>query len=85
MIVSDTPEALTIRDVGPWDKYMTVTNAAEWVVQQLVAEGLLPDGKRLFVYDSQGDLDEFVIFCGRFAGFKPGPNRVATLISGKRP
>jgi hypothetical protein len=62
--------SVTIRDLGPWDKFKTVTNAAEFVVETLVAAGRLPEGKRLFYYDSSGDLDEILVQGGRFAGFK---------------
>lgn len=55
-----TSEALVIRDVGPWDQHPTVTNGAEDVVRRLFAAGLLPAGRRLFYFDSSGDLDEIV-------------------------
>jgi len=32
-------EALIIRDLGPWDKFMTVTNNAENVVKELFEAG----------------------------------------------
>jgi len=66
---------LVIRDIGPWDKYPTITNGAEEVVGQLVAEGKLPEGRRLLYYDSEGRLDEIRVKDGRFAGFAPGPGR----------
>ena len=72
-IVHERPEALTIRDLGPWDRYMTVTNAAEEVVAELTAEGKLTNSQRLFYYDSEGRLDEILTHQGRFAGFAPGP------------
>jgi len=43
---------LVIRDVGPWDEFLSVTNDANAVVQRLVVAGLLPVGRRLFCYDS---------------------------------
>ena len=64
---------LYIRDLGPWDKYPTVTNAAEGVVKALVTQGLLPEGRRLWYYDSENELDEILIKDGKFAGFKPIP------------
>jgi len=64
---------LIIRDVGPWDLHPTVTNAAEEVVAGLVRRGLLPPGRRLLYYDSDGTLDEIVVEDGAFAGFRPGP------------
>lgn len=65
-------QPLIIADVGPWDVHFTVTNDAEWVVEQLVAGGHLPEGRHLLYYDSGGDLDEIVVEGGKFAGFKPG-------------
>jgi hypothetical protein len=66
-----TPELLVIRDVGPWDQYMTVTNAAETVVYTLWALGHLPAGRRLYYYDSLGSLDELLHQEGVFKGFRP--------------
>lgn len=72
-IVKDVPgQSLLIRDIGPWDKFMTVTNAAEKVVEELVSLGVLPQGRRLFYYDSEGQCDELLVEDGRFAGFVPG-------------
>lgn len=65
-------DAIVIRDVGPWDQHLSVTNDAERVVAEL-AEWL--NGRRLFYYDSDNALDEIVITDGRFAGFLPGPRR----------
>ena len=62
---------LVIRDVGPWDQHLSVTNDAERVVEELVQRGKLPPGRRLFYYDSEGQLDEIVVRAGRFAGFRP--------------
>lgn len=66
---------LVIRDLGPWDRYMTVTNAAETVVSELVDRGALPPGRRLFYYDSEGHLDELLVRNGCFAGYAPGPTK----------
>jgi hypothetical protein len=73
-IVSDLPGiALLIQDVGPWDAHLSVTNDAENVILTLVAQGRLPAGRRLFYFDSDGQLDELLIKDGLFAGFAPGP------------
>jgi len=66
---------LVIRDVGPWDEHLTVTNGVEAVVIELVDEGKLPEGRRLLYYDSEGQLDEIIVRDGKFAGFRPGPRR----------
>ena len=62
-------EALIIRDLGPWDKFMTVTNNAENVVKELFEAGHLKPGQRLFVYDSDNVLSEFVIKDKEFYSF----------------
>ncbi len=58
-IVDSLSTHLVIRDVGFHDRQLTITNDAEWVVEQLGSKLMHPEGKRLFVYDSSGDLDEF--------------------------
>jgi len=65
--------ALVIKDVGPWDQHPSVTNDAENVVRSLVAQGHLPEGRRLLYYDSDGRLDEILVKDGQFVGFAPGP------------
>lgn len=61
---------LVIRDLdGP----VSVTNDAEAVVEDLVAQGHLPEGRRLFYYDTDGCYDELLHAGGRFTGFRPGP------------
>lgn len=75
-VVKDAPDRLIIRDVGPWDKYMSVTNDVENVVEELAGQGRLPIGRRLLYYDSDGQLDELLVKDGKFAGFRPfGPVR----------
>lgn len=74
-IVSNTPgSTLVIRDIGHMD-HRSVTNDAENVVADLLRSGFLPAGRRLFYYDSQGQLDEMLIRDGKFAGFAPGPRK----------
>lgn len=71
-VVEQTPEAVVLRDLGPWDQYMTVTNDAEHVVEELVRQRILqPGAQRLFYYDSEGQLDEIIVNRGRFGGFRP--------------
>ncbi len=72
-IVSTTgfDQELVIRDVGPWDQFMTVTNDAEGVVRSLWDSALLVPGRRLFYIDSEGDLDELIwTGSGRFWDFR---------------
>lgn len=68
--------AVIIRDIGHTD-HKTVTNDAENVVADLVNDGKLLPGMRLYYYDSEGQLDEIKVKDGRFAGFAPGPRRTA--------
>ena len=68
-IVSSTPEVLTLRDLGPWDRYMTITNAAEDVVEELSRAGTLKEGQRLLYYDSENDLTELKHGNGKFVEF----------------
>ncbi len=66
-----TPETLIIEDIGPHDRYPTVTNDVEYVVDELYYANQLPAGRRLLYYDSDGNLDEIVHEAGRFVGFRP--------------
>jgi hypothetical protein len=66
-IESESDEALTIRDQGPWHLFATITNAAESVVVELAP---LLAGRRLFYFDSEGELGELLVSdAGTFAGF----------------
>jgi len=51
-------EFVLIKDVGPWDKYLTVTNAAESVIQELFSDGHLHFLPRLFYVDTDDQIDE---------------------------
>lgn len=70
-VVAATSDVLTIRDIGPWDQYMTVTNAIEEVVQELIDKGIAHDGQRLTYYDSDGNHDEIIWDNATFRGFRP--------------
>lgn len=71
-IVEMTPERVVIRDLGPWHKYLTITNGAEGVVDELYKQGKLVYGQKLFYYDSEGRMDEITHQNGSFTGFKAG-------------
>jgi len=73
-LVREDAEGVLIRDLGPWDRHSTVTNDAEQVVAELVP---MLQGRRLYYFDSNGELDELVIRDGRFSGYAPGPGRRA--------
>lgn len=69
-----TDDYVIIEDVGPWDKFKTVTNAAEETLRELIEYGL--EGRRLYYLDSERYLDELRYNSqNQFVGFKPGgPN-----------
>lgn len=67
-IVEQAEDCVVIRDVGPWDRHPTVTNAAEEVVAALAP---MLRGRRLEYYDSEGNRDQLLVRDGRFAGFAP--------------
>jgi hypothetical protein len=69
-IVEQTPEAVTIRDIGPWDQYPTITNSAEEVVEVLSRELVIKNGQRLLYWDSENELTELLHKDGLFMGFK---------------
>ena len=64
-------DPLIIKDVGPWNKFTSVTNNAERVVIDLFVSRKLMEGQRLLYYDTEGNLDEIVIKSGHVVGFKP--------------
>lgn len=57
-----------IKDIGPWDKHLSVTNDAEKVVEDLVPRLA---GRKLFYIDSDNNRSEILIKDGKFAGFAP--------------
>ena len=65
-ILQDTPEFVLIKDIGPWDNFKTVTNAAEEVVKEMLP---LLGQRRLEYIDSEGERAVLLIKRGRFAGF----------------
>lgn len=68
-IADETNDYIVLFDLGPHDRYQTITNAAEWVVGQMVAR---LKGRRLYYIDSAGQTDELVIEDGKFSRFAPG-------------
>lgn len=75
-IVNDTDEVIVLRDLGPWDRYMTITNAAELVVAELHARNVLKPDKKILYYDSENEMDQLLHDgMGHFRGFAPGPTQ----------
>jgi hypothetical protein len=65
-IIVDAPGFMIILDIGPWDQYLSVTNAAESVVCELNQQLA---GRRLEYIDSDGERSELLVRDGKFAGF----------------
>lgn len=71
-------EKILIRDVGPWSQYPTITNDAENVVAEMIADikyngfFIQLGNRRSFYEDSEGKIDELVVRDGKFDGFKSG-------------
>ena len=73
-VLQNTPEYIYIQDnatTGP-PFYMSVTNAAEDVIEELWKQGSLSSQKRLFYKDTEGQIDELIHVNGVFKGFKAG-------------
>lgn len=66
----DRVDHLIIRDIGPHDQHLTVTNGAEAVVEKLLDR---LEGRRLLYWDTEKELTELVIKDGKFAGFRHAP------------
>ncbi len=65
----ETDDYITLRDLGPHDRFQTITNAAEWVVEQMVPR---LKGRKLYYIDTDGNTDQLLIHAGKFAGFIAG-------------
>ena len=57
---------ILLRDVGPWDRYPTITNAAEELVAHFAS---VLAGRRLEYIDSEDNLTELRVKDGQFVGF----------------
>ena len=64
--------SVVVRDVGGL-RDMSLTNDVEAVVEDLFIRGLLPEGRLLFYFDSDGRLDQIKHSGGVFLDFAPGP------------
>ena len=67
-LVEQDERRVLIRDIGPWDMHLTITNGAEEVVAELAP---MLAGRRLEYIDSEGDRAVLLVKDGRFAGFDP--------------
>lgn len=66
VVVFTDEKEVCIRDVGPWDRHLTITNDAERVVEDL---SVSLNGRKLSYYDSDGELGVLRVVGGKFAGF----------------
>lgn len=62
--------AVVLRDNGPWEEHLTITNDIENVVQKLVESGDLLPGKQIHYYASDGKFTKALVKDGKFAGFR---------------
>lgn len=79
VIVIESLFEVVLRDLGPWDRFKTITNAAEDVIDELRERGALAHGQRVFYYDSEGAYGEITVKDQRFAGFAPAVQEVKPL------
>jgi len=70
-VIQQNDEMVLLKDLGPWDKYLSITNGAEQVVAS-VAPWL--NGRRLEYIDSTGNRDQILVKDGKFSGFAPIKN-----------
>ncbi len=70
-IIEETDACVLLRDIGPWHKYLTITNGAEGVVKAVAP---MLRGRRLEYYDSEGDREQLIVKDGEFAGFAAARN-----------
>lgn len=68
-LADETEHHIILQDIGPHDQYKTITNAAEWVVKQMVPR---LKGRKLYYIDTENQVDELLIHDGIFAGFASG-------------
>jgi hypothetical protein len=61
------PALIIIEDKGPHDEYLTVTNGAELVVQQLASQ---LGRRKLYYLDSDKVLTQILVKDGKMAGFR---------------
>lgn len=72
-VVESGPEWTTLRDLDEPGR-RSITNDVERVLADVDRAGLLPPGRRLRYYDTEGALDEIVFeHRAAFVRFEPGP------------
>ncbi len=66
-IVGEDEDVILLDDMGPWDQFLSITNAAEQVVAELAPK---LRGRHLIYYDTDGELTELEYKGAEFTGFK---------------
>jgi hypothetical protein len=74
-IIKNRPDCIYIRDLALEKGCMSITNAAEDVIEDLRQKGLLSAEKKVLYEDTMGEVDELKHDGTKFRGFAPGPNR----------
>jgi len=65
-----TPDVVELIDLGPWNRYQTVTNDAEAVVEYLHSKQMIQPQTQIIYQDSDGEWGElFHDGVGNFTGF----------------
>jgi hypothetical protein len=74
-IENKPPAPLVLKDIGANLGWKSLTNSAAELVEDLMGDGKLPVGRRLYYFDSSNSLDEMVRdpITGDFERFAPGP------------
>jgi hypothetical protein len=65
-IAEETTTKIVLSDIGPWDRFLSITNDAENVVDDLAPR---LNGRRLFYLDTEGEMTELKVKGGKFDGF----------------
>ena len=76
-IIRNDSKIILLEDIGPWDVFQSITNAAETVLEEL--KPALTGGvraKRLLYLDSEKELTEIVYNNGKFVRF----NQPSTIL-----
>ena len=65
---------LLVKDIGPWNKYKSITNDIENLVKFLYERGTLYNEKVFEYIDSEDEICEIQHLDGKFIGFGPSTN-----------
>lgn len=57
-VLVDREQFILLMDLGPWDKFRTITNDAENVVKEMAQRGL--GDRKLFYVDSEGGITQLI-------------------------